>query len=164
VLGFDSRPKREYGFGIPFFSRSGKGPPGGREPGDGNAVGLFLLAPLQCSLARTRLPNATRSIRMSLNDAWLDKLAEKQEKLERELQEINARLQTLGSPAGKIGPDEARRQAENSPDLRERLRKLEEEAAEAGRARAEQARRELDAARDGSPSGAGIRRRGVVRL
>ncbi|MDR2050248.1 MAG: hypothetical protein LBQ63_00515 [Deltaproteobacteria bacterium] len=101
---------------------------------------------------------------MTLNEAWLDKLAEKQKRLEQELQQLNARLQALGPRPRDGDLKELRREVESDSRLDEYLKKLEAEAAAAGRARAEQARAELDATRGIPPAPAGRGRRGVVRL
>jgi hypothetical protein len=98
-------------------------------------------------------------------EAWLDALAARQRKLEKELTELNAAREDMEARLrGVKGLEEAASALRADAAQAKTLAELEAGAEAAGRERAEAARRELDQARgrEGSPSRRG--RPGMVRL
>jgi preprotein translocase subunit SecD len=104
---------------------------------------------------------------MSANklDAWLDALAEKQNKLEQELTSLNAGQGSLEKQLqGQASREEAQRLVQGNAGLAAHLKKQEAEADAAGRGRADASARELDELRGKQPPQAGRGRPGAVRV
>jgi hypothetical protein len=117
--------------------------------------------------ATNRAPLTSKEIHMSNDklDSWLDALEEKQQKLERELAQLNAGHSALENQLkGQADPAEAQRLVQGNAGLSAHLKKQEAEADAAGRNRANASARELDEARGKQPPLAGRGRPGAVRV